>query len=108
MHRYHRLGNIPPKRHTTLKREDGRLHYEELIGNRGFSGPSSLLYHLHMPTSISSSELVKEVKPEASLAEDDYFVHPGHIVPVVYEQGVHVCPYCQAQSALRPCPTCGR
>lgn len=51
---------------------------------------------------------LKEVKPEASLAEDDYFVHPGHIVPVVYEQGVNVCPYCQAQSALRPCPTCGR
>jgi len=51
---------------------------------------------------------LKEVKPEAALAEDDYFVHPGHIVPVVYEQGVNVCPYCQAQSALRPCPTCGR
>jgi hypothetical protein len=51
---------------------------------------------------------LKDVKPEVSLAEDDYFVHPGHIVPVVYEQGVNVCPYCQAQSALRPCPTCGR
>jgi len=51
---------------------------------------------------------LKEVKPEAALAEDDYFVHPGHIAPVIYEQGVNVCPYCQAQSALRPCPTCGR
>ena len=51
---------------------------------------------------------LKEVKPEAAVAEDNYFVHPGHIVPVVYEQGVNVCSYCQAQSALRPCPTCGR
>ena len=64
MHRYHRLGTIPPKRHVTLKHPDGRLHYEELIGNRGFSGPASLLYHLHLPTAILSSELVKSVKPE--------------------------------------------
>ncbi len=51
---------------------------------------------------------LKEVKPDAALVEDDYFVKPGHFAPVVYEQGVNVCPYCQAQSALRPCPTCGR
>ena len=70
MHRYHRLGNIPPKRHTTLRREGGLLHYEELIGNRGFSGPSSLLYHLHPPTAIQSSELVKEVRPEPESARD--------------------------------------
>jgi homogentisate 1,2-dioxygenase len=70
LHRYHRLGNLPPKRHTTLRREDGLLHYEELIGNRGFSGPSSLLYHLYMPTAIQSSEVVKEVKPEAEPGRD--------------------------------------
>lgn len=70
MHRYHRLGNIPPKRHVALRRGDGLLHYEELIGNRGFSGPSSLLYHLYMPTAIQSSELVKEVKPEAAPGRD--------------------------------------
>jgi hypothetical protein len=51
---------------------------------------------------------LKEVKPDAALVEDDYFVKPGHIAPVVYEQGVNACPYCQARSALRPCPTCGR
>ena len=70
MHRYHRLGNLPAKRHTTLRRPDGLLHYEELIGNRGFSGPSSLLYHLYMPTAIQSSEVVKEVRPEAEPARD--------------------------------------
>jgi homogentisate 1,2-dioxygenase len=65
MHRYHRLGNIPPKRHIALRREGGLLHYEELMGNRGFTGPSSLLYHLHLPTAIQSSEFVKAVRPEA-------------------------------------------
>jgi homogentisate 1,2-dioxygenase len=70
MHRYHRLGQLPAKRHTALRRSDGSLHYEELIGNRGFSGPSSLLYHLHLPTAIVSSELIKEVRPEAEPNRD--------------------------------------
>ena len=70
MHRYHRLGTIPPKRHIALRREGDRLHYEELIGNRGFSGPSSLLYHLNLPTAILSSELVQDVKPEAEPRRD--------------------------------------
>jgi hypothetical protein len=51
---------------------------------------------------------LKEVRPDAALVNDDYFIRPGRIIPVVYEQGVNVCPYCQVQSALRPCPTCGR
>ena len=70
MHRYHRLGQLPAKRHTTLRRPDGALYYEELIGNRGFTGPSSLLYHLYLPTSIQSSELVKELKVEAEPTRD--------------------------------------
>ncbi len=70
MHRYHRLGQLPAKRHTTLRRSDGSLHYEELIGNRGFSGPSSLLYHLHLPAAILASELIKEVRPEAEPNRD--------------------------------------
>ena len=70
MHRYHRLGNVPPKRHTALRRPDGQLFYEELIGNRGFSGPSSLIHHLRMPTAILASEMVKTVKPEAGPNRD--------------------------------------
>jgi len=54
------------------------------------------------------SAQLREMKPELALLEDDYFIHPGRISPVVYEQGVNVCPYCQAQNATRPCPTCGR
>jgi homogentisate 1,2-dioxygenase len=49
---YHQLGHVPRKRHVAFRKEDGSLHYEELIGNEGFAGPSSLLYHLRLPTAI--------------------------------------------------------
>ena len=81
MHRYHRLGRIPPKRHITLHRPDGSIHHEELIGNKGFSGPSSLLYHLHLPTAIKSSEFVCGVRPEAEEQRDVRNRHfdSGHV-----------------------------
>ena len=31
MPRYHKLGKIPHKRHTTFKKENGGYHYEELL-----------------------------------------------------------------------------
>lgn len=49
---YHKLGRIPQKRHTTFKKEDGTLHYEQLFGTIGFDGMSSLLYHLYRPTMV--------------------------------------------------------
>jgi homogentisate 1,2-dioxygenase len=49
---YHRLGDVPAKRHSAFRKPDGGLHSEELIGNKGFTGPSSLLYHLHPPTQV--------------------------------------------------------
>lgn len=49
---YHRLGDIPRKRHIVFRRPDGALLAEELMGSHGFSGPSSLLYHLRPPTSM--------------------------------------------------------
>jgi len=52
MPRYHRLGRIPRKRHSAFRSEEGALYPEELIGNHGFSGASSLLYHLRRPTSV--------------------------------------------------------
>ena len=29
---YHKLGKMPQKRHTTFKKKDGTLHYEQLFG----------------------------------------------------------------------------
>ncbi len=49
---YHRLGKIPPKRHTQFRKEDGALYSEELVGSKGFSGIYSLLYHQNPPTQV--------------------------------------------------------
>jgi len=49
---YHTLGNIPPKRHTVMKKPDEGIYYEQLFGTVGFDGMSSLLYHIHRPTMV--------------------------------------------------------
>src|SRR5579872_2870164 len=59
---YHRLGQLPRKRHTVFRQPDGSLYHEHLMGSRGFSGPASLLYHAHPPTSILSSNFVQELQ----------------------------------------------
>ncbi|MBI1809893.1 MAG: homogentisate 1,2-dioxygenase [Gemmatimonadetes bacterium] len=68
---YHSLGQIPRKRHIVFRRPDGGLYSEQLMGNEGFTGPSSLLYHIHPPTTIKSvRELRKlewEIDPSAAL-----------------------------------------
>ena len=45
MAHYRQVGQVPPKRHTQFRDADGRLFYEELMGEEGFSSDSSLLYH---------------------------------------------------------------
>ena len=50
MHRYHKLGKLAKKRHTVFRDENGKIYHEELKGNKGFVGPSSLLYHIYPPT----------------------------------------------------------
>jgi len=59
---YHKLGNIPHKRHTQFRKEDGHLYYEQLFGTIGFDGMSSNLYHIHRPTQV------KEIKGQYSVA----------------------------------------
>jgi len=49
---YHRLGQIPPKRHTQFRQPDGSLYKEELVSSEGFSGIYSNLYHIYAPTRI--------------------------------------------------------
>jgi homogentisate 1,2-dioxygenase len=56
---YVRLGKIPPKRHTTFYKSDGKsLYREELFSTKGFSGIYSNKYHLYMPPQV---EQVKEL-----------------------------------------------
>lgn len=68
---YHHLGKFPPKRHMVFRKGDGRFYYEELVGNEGFVGPSSLLYRLHRPTQVRAAQhvmdLLWEPDPERAL-----------------------------------------
>ena len=59
---YHKLGKIPPKRHTQFRKPNGDLYYEQLFGTIGFDGMSSNLYHEHRPTQV------KEIKKQYSVA----------------------------------------
>ena len=63
---YHKLGSIPPKRHTQFRKSDGGLYYEQLFGTIGFDGMSSLLYHIHRPTIIRSVDQPIDVRPVLS------------------------------------------
>ncbi len=67
MPRYHTLGKIPPKRHTTFKKSDGSLYQEELFGTAGFSGMSSLIYHLYPPTVVSEIKNLGSVAPKIAI-----------------------------------------
>src|SRR6476661_8523540 len=57
MAHYRRLGEVPPKRHTQHRDPDGRLYYEELMGEEGFSSDSSLLYHRGVPSAVVASDV---------------------------------------------------
>lgn len=54
---YRRLGDIPPKRHTQHRDDNGTLYFEELMGEEGFSSDSSLLYHRHIPSAIVDAQV---------------------------------------------------
>ena len=70
MPRYHKLGKIPLKRHTTFKKENGGYHYEELFGTIGFDGMSTLLYHLHRPTQVKDIIKSYSVKPKVAIEKN--------------------------------------
>jgi homogentisate 1,2-dioxygenase len=67
MPRYHSLGKIPPKRHTTFKNPKGGLYQEELFGTAGFVGMSSLIYHINPPTVVSEIKQLKSVAPKIAI-----------------------------------------
>ena len=71
---YAARGNIPPKRHTQHRAPDGSLYAEELFGVEGFTGRSSLLYHLTPPTQTHRIEAAgAEIRLEE--ADDGYHHH---------------------------------
>lgn len=65
---YHRLGDIPPKRHIQFRQPDGSLYKEELVSSKGFSGIYSILYHINPPTRVKS--IGEPVAIGAKIAQD--------------------------------------
>ncbi|MEC3964388.1 homogentisate 1,2-dioxygenase [Flagellimonas halotolerans] len=67
---YHKLGKIPPKRHTQFEKPDGSLYYEQLFGTIGFDGMSSLSYHVHRPTQVKEIGKALDVSPKIAVAKN--------------------------------------
>lgn len=66
---YHKLGKIPPKRHTQFRKAEGGLYYEQLFGTIGFDGMSSLLYQVHRPTMVKEILSETDVSPKIAVAK---------------------------------------
>ena len=74
---YHKLGKIPPKRHTIFEKPGGGLYYEQLFGTVGFDGMSSLLYQINRPTMIQSIGESVDVSPKIAIAQN---IHPRKLI----------------------------
>ena len=70
MPRYHKLGEIPPKRHTAFKDSKGNFYYEELFGTIGFEGMSSLMYHTQRPTQVKEIRKSYDISPKIAVAKN--------------------------------------
>ena len=67
---YHKLGNIPHKRHIQFKKPDGSLYYEQLFGTIGFDGMSTNSYHEQRPTQVKEIKKQYPVAPKIALANN--------------------------------------
>lgn len=73
---YYKLGDIPHKRHTQFRRQDGSLFHEEVMGIHGFAGIQSILYHIRAPTAVAKTETVRKVEIDY---EDQEHLHHRHL-----------------------------
>lgn len=65
---YHKLGDIPHKRHTQFRKPDGSLYSEQLFGTIGFDGMYSNSYHHHRPTQVKALSKGVNVAPKIAKA----------------------------------------
>ena len=70
MPRYHKLGKVPPNRHTAFKDDKGNFYYEELFGTIGFEGMSSLMYHTQRPTQVKEIRKSYDVSPKIAVSKN--------------------------------------
>lgn len=81
---YRQAGHVPRKRHTWHRDADGTRLAEELMGEQGFSGASSLLYHRHSPSAITGVEEVGIQRPGPSPNQP---LLPWHLRPDATDHG---------------------
>jgi homogentisate 1,2-dioxygenase len=67
---YHKLGEIPPKRHTQFRKPNGELYSEQLFGTIGFDGMYSNSYHVHRPTQVKEIQKQYSVAPKIAKANN--------------------------------------
>ena len=70
MPQYIRMGKVPDKRHVVFRQENGDLYHEELFGTEGFSGLSSLVYHLYPPTRVKEKGQPYSVRPKVVIEDN--------------------------------------
>ncbi|MBK6365475.1 MAG: homogentisate 1,2-dioxygenase [Saprospiraceae bacterium] len=64
---YHQLGHLPEKRHIVFRQPSGALYQEELVGTQGFSGLSSLVYHVFPPTKVKQKDKPYSILPKIAV-----------------------------------------
>ena len=75
MPRYVKLGEVPHKRHTQMRSPEGALYTEQVFGTKGFSGISSTLYHVNLPTQIAGYEPVSSPATDIIAEEPLHHLH---------------------------------
>jgi homogentisate 1,2-dioxygenase len=95
-------GIVPAKRHTQFRSPSGKLYSEELFSTEGFSSDFSLLYHIHPPTQILSTDLPMAINIRISeekmlkhrslegfkiMGQDDYL---NSRKPILVNNDVHI------------------
>lgn len=80
---YHKLGEIPHKRHTQFKKPDGSLYSEQVFGTIGFDGMSTISYHEQRPTQVKSINKQYTVAPKIANANNiqSYRFHGFQVSP---------------------------
>jgi homogentisate 1,2-dioxygenase len=70
MPHYHKLGNIPGKRHIQFRKPDGNLYAEQLVSTEGFSAEYSIVYHCYPPTLVTKIDDPFSIAPEIAIEKN--------------------------------------
>ncbi len=99
---YHKLGKIPPKRHTQFRNTEGELYYEQLFGTVGFDGMSTLMYQIHRPTMVKDVLSETDVVPKIAVSKNikarllkgfDVPAHDDYLesrIPLLVNSDIHI------------------